>query len=279
MTRKNAKKSGGFLRFCLILLILFLAVRAALYDGLVVRRYSVETDAVSREHRFVLITDLHSTVYGENQGELAEKILAEQPEAVFLCGDIADDVRGFDGTAMLLEQLKSAEPDMLLYYVTGNHECWVEWTEDVNLLFEQAGAVILSDCQTDLGDGIRLSGVADPVFYGDTLSYMGALTQFDTDGDAFDILLAHRPEFAETYQQAGFDLTLSGHAHGGQVRVPLLLNGLYAPGQGWFPEYAGGLYDLDGAHLIVGRGLMIDDMPRIFNPPEIVVVEIRPKVS
>ncbi|MBQ2726188.1 MAG: metallophosphoesterase [Clostridia bacterium] len=278
MTRKNAKKSGGFLKFLLICAVLFLLVRLALYDGIAVRRYTLKTDAVSREHRFVLITDLHSTVYGENQGELAEKILAEKPEAVFLVGDIADDVRGFDGTAMLLERLKSTEPDLPLYYVTGNHERWVEWG-DVNLLFEEHGAVILSDRQADLGDGIRLSGVADPLFYEDTLAYMDALLQFETGGKAFDILLAHRPEFARTCVQAGFELTLSGHAHGGQVRIPLLLNGLYAPNQGWLPKYAGGLYDLDGGHMIVSRGLMIDDLPRIFNPPEIVMVEIRPEVS
>ena len=273
MSRNNAKKSGGFLRFCLILLMLFLLVRLALYDGIVIRRYRVETDAVSRDHRFVLITDLHSTVYGEDQRIHAEKILGQEPEAVFLVGDIADDERGFEGTAILLDLLKSA--GLPMYYVTGNHERWVEWTEDVNLLFEEAGAVILSDRQTDLGDGIRLSGVADPVFYKDTLAYMGKLTEFDTDGEVFDILLAHRPEYARTYQQAGFELTLSGHAHGGQVRIPWLLNGLYAPGQGWFPRYAGGIYDLDGGHLIVSRGLMIDDLPRIFTPPEIVVVEIR----
>ena len=184
------------------------------------------------------------------------------------CGDLTDPP--------LLDRLKSAEPDLPLYYVTGNHERWVEWG-DVNLLFEEHGAVILADIQADLGDGIRLSGVADPLFYEDTLTYMGALSQFETDGEVFDILLAHRPEFAQTYRQAGFELTLSGHAHGGQVRIPVLLNGLYAPNQGWLPKYAGGIYDLDGGHMIVSRGLMIDDLPRIFNPPEIVVVEIRPE--
>jgi len=275
MSRKHVKKSGTFLRFCLILFGLFFLVRTALYDGIVVRRYHIQTDAVSEPHRYVVISDLHSTVYGENQQILAEKILKNDPEAIFLCGDIADDVRGFEGTAMLLELLNLSQIPM--YYVTGNHERWLEWTEDINLLFEEAGAVVLSDGQVTLGDGIRLSGIADPVFYEDTLTYMGALSQFETDGGCFDILLAHRPEFARTYQQAGFELALSGHAHGGQVRIPLLLNGLYAPNQGWFPGYAGGMYDLDGAHMIVSRGLMIDDLPRIFNPPEIVVVEVSPK--
>lgn len=275
MKRETAKKRGGFLRFCLVLLAMFLLVRLALYDGIVVRRYHITSDSVSRDHRFVLVADLHATVYGEDQTELTRKILSEEPEAVFLCGDIADDKRTFEGAEMLLSQLRSAEVPM--YYVTGNHECWAEWTDDVSALFEQAGAVVLTNRQTDLGDGIRLSGIADPVFYEDTLAYMGALSQFETDGEACDILLAHRPEFARTYRQAGFELTLSGHAHGGQVRIPWLLNGLYAPNQGWFPGYAGGIYDLDGGHLVVSRGLMIDDLPRIFNPPEIVVIEIRPE--
>lgn len=276
MSRKNGKKSGGCLKFCLILAGLFLLIRLSLYDGIQVRRYTIETDSVSGEHRFVLISDLHSTVYGEDQGELADIILAENPESVFLCGDIADDKRGFEGCAMLLERLKSAEPDLPLYYVPGNHERWGEWG-DVNLFFEEAGAVILSGKQTDLGGGIRLAGIEDPLFYEDTMTYMGALSDFETDGGYFDILLAHRPEFARTYVQAGFELTLSGHAHGGQVRIPLLLNGLYAPHQGWFPKFAGGMYDLDDGTLIVSRGLMIDDLPRIFNPPEVVVVEIRPE--
>ena len=79
------------------------------------------------------------------------------------------------------------------------------------------------------------------------------------------------------YGEYGFDLTLCGHAHGGQVRIPLLLNGLYAPHQGWFPKYAGGNYSFDnGSHVIVSRGLMIDNLPRVFDPPELVIVNITP---
>lgn len=270
MSGTSKKKKHGFLRFCLICAGLFLLVRLALYDGMVVRTYVVESDAVGRDHRFVLITDLHSTVYGNEQDALADAILKQKPEAVFLCGDIADDVRGFDGTAMLLERLSG----LPMYYVAGNHERWVDWTDDLAALFEGYGVSVLHDRQIELGDGIRLYGVADPLFYEDTLTYMSALTTYPTDGETFDILLAHRPEFAETYMQAGFELALSGHAHGGQVRIPLLMNGLYAPNQGWFPKHAGGLYEFDEGTLIVSRGLMLDDLPRIFNPPEIVVIDV-----
>lgn len=92
--------------------------------------------------------------------------------------------------------------------------------------------------------------------------------------DSFNILLAHRPEYIEEYGQYPFDLVLSGHAHGGQWRIPYLMNGLIAPNQGWFPKYAGGLYRHGDMTEIVGRGLLLDWKPRLFNPPEIVVVDI-----
>ena len=91
------------------------------------------------------------------------------------------------------------------------------------------------------------------------------------------MLMAHRPELTNQYATAGFDLVVSGHAHGGQVRIPLLVNGLCAPNQGWFPEYAGGEYKVDGTTLIVSRGLSTQRqmyIPRIFNRPELVLITI-----
>ena len=93
------------------------------------------------------------------------------------------------------------------------------------------------------------------------------------------VLLAHRPENIKCYLQYPFDLIVSGHAHGGQWRIPGLLNGLYAPHQGLFPRYAGGRYDFDGATFLVSRGLAREStrVPRIFNRPELVIVDILPK--
>ena len=92
----------------------------------------------------------------------------------------------------------------------------------------------------------------------------------------YTILLSHRPEWIETYQKYAFDLVLCGHAHGGQWRTPFLLNGLYAPHQGLFPKYAGGRYDYATGTMIVSRGLAREStpVPRIFNRPELVVVEL-----
>ena len=98
-----------------------------------------------------------------------------------------------------------------------------------------------------------------------------------TSTEIFTVLLSHRPELFEIYQKYEFDLVLSGHAHGGQWRIPGLLNGLFAPNQGLFPKYAGGRYDYDGGTMIVSRGLAREStrIPRIFNRPELVIVDVK----
>ncbi len=257
--------------------LLFVFLRMALYDGLVVRKYAVYTPLVSEPHTFVLLTDLHSTYYGEDQMQILSTIEKYSPEAVFMAGDIADDKREFDGTAALLSELCCQYP---CYYVTGNHERWVEYTDDIKTLFRSYGVETLDAVSSPvrLGGDICLFGIDDPLFYENTSSYLEQLEKLAVSEETFDLLLAHRPEFYEKYVDVGLDLTLCGHAHGGQVRIPLLMNGLYAPNQGFFPEYAGGRYDaVNHSSMIVSRGLMLDDLPRIFNPPEICIIRILPE--
>lgn len=274
MDQKQKRKKRGCGGFLLTVAAIVMIIRIALNDDLDVKQYTVTSSLSEESHRYVLITDLHSTMYGENQEDLSSVIVGYAPEAVFLVGDIGDDKREFDGTAMLLEKLLDHE----VYYVTGNHERWVDYTDDIKSLFEEYGVIVLSGCSSVyLGDGIRLFGIDDPLFYEESSGFVSDLEAAGTDGEFFDILLSHRPEYAETYAECGFELTLSGHAHGGQVRIPIFMNGLYAPNQGWFPQYAGGEYNLDGGTLIVSRGLMINEYPRVFNRPEVVVIDVVPQ--
>lgn len=256
----------------------------ALWTGLAVRTYTLETAKLDQPVRLLLLTDLHSTVHGRDQRALIDLVRAQAPDAVLLAGDIADDEVPNRGTELLLEAVAGKYP---CFYVTGNHEFWAEDTEEILEMFRRYGVTVLAGTWSDLtvrGQTIRIFGVDDPEGFeaapGEAVP-AGWLEQWETcraglEEGTFSVLLSHRPELTELYRGSGFDLVVSGHAHGGQVRVPLLLNGLYAPNQGFFPQYAGGLYDLDGTALAVSRGLSISRLPRVFNPPEAVVIDLVP---
>lgn len=295
--REPSKKKGKGKWALLFVLGFLLLIRLSLYDGLTVKKYTVLSDKITKEHTFLLISDLHCTFYGEKQEELMERIERLAPEAIFLAGDIADDVRPIDGCETLMRGLTPRYP---CYYVAGNHERWSAAADNMKALFASFGAVVLDGAFVDAsfsGDGFRICGIFDPLYYPSSASFresladlaaLACVSPLDGEGDwsvstaadasaPFVILLSHRPEYAEYYGSLGFDLTLCGHAHGGQVRIPFLLNGLYAPNQGWFPPYAGGRYDFAGGSVIVSRGLMRDDLPRVWNPPEMVLIRVAPQ--
>lgn len=277
---KNKNKRRRLLFFPLAAIILTAIIRIALDSSLAVRVYEITSDKLSSEHTFVLITDHHSTKYGERQSELIRAVREQDPEAVFLAGDIADDARGIEETEYLVRALAEEYP---VYYTAGNHERWVEYSSDVVSLIESFGASVTDGSGTfslSLDDEITLCGISDPLFFssGGFDESLNKLAR-DTESEKYRILLSHRPEFAEQYAALGFDLTLCGHAHGGQVRLPLVLNGLYSPGEGFFPKYAGGDYAFNengkARHVIVSRGLMKNEYPRVFNRPELVVIRLR----
>ena len=180
-----------------------------------------------------------------------------------------------------MRQLSAQYP---CYYVSGNHEAWTGEMDALYQQTEEAGVTVLrmsSGVLTVCGQRIALCGIPDPyemVFSGapDTEEQIRQALE-DVDSADFTVLLAHRPELLAKYAQFPFDLVVSGHAHGGQVRIPGGLNGLYAPNQGWFPKLAGGAYTQDGTTLIVSRGLAVRTrLPRIFNRPEVVLVRCVP---
>lgn len=271
-------------RTALLLAVLFLFAVLALRQDLAVRRYTIETDSDGETVRFAVITDLHDTLYGKGQKKLLRALRNEQPDAVFLVGDILDERREHNATEQLLAEMAGEFP---CYYVTGNHEFSIETIHDVKELFRSYGVTVLEGDAVRLtvrGRGFLIAGVDDPIAFTHTDSDTvgtGWRAQFAVcqnaaqNTDDFSILLSHRPELTEFYSNSGFDLVVSGHAHGGQIRFPLLLNGLYAPNQGLFPRYAGGFYALDGTDLIVSRGLCRNLVPRVFNRPELIIVEVK----
>ena len=260
----------------------------AFYIGLTLRTYEVKTDKLSegRTVRIVAIADLHSHIYGKDQQLLTDMIILQKPDVIALVGDIADDEEADVGTRLLLNGIRGVAPT---YYVSGNHEYWSDNYEDIKSMFESYDITVLDNESEDIivaGVRISVSGVDDPYIfdYTEDADYLAMGNEeelfrqrfADMDEGVFNLLLAHRPELIDLYGQYGFDLILSGHTHGGQIRVPLLINGLFAPDQGWFPKYAGGRYDIEDTTLIVSRGLSFNDLvPRVFNPPEVLVIDIK----
>jgi predicted MPP superfamily phosphohydrolase len=243
--------------------------------------YEVNTPLFEEQNviKIVLISDLHSTIFGKEQSVLIDMVKELAPDLIILSGDIIDDVVPVTGTRLLLSGISGTAP---IYYVTGNHEYWSRNIQGIREELMSYGVIILSDSYEKVEINnieIIIAGIDDPEkkyyetpTYNQDVSMEGAFRELDNT-PLYKILIAHRPERIESYQKYSFDLVLSGHAHGGQVRLPPLRKGLYAPHQGFFPKYAGGIYTHGNLTHIVSRGLSITPwLPRIFNPPELVVV-------
>lgn len=264
-----------------VLAILVILTLIALDERLILRTYTVVSPKLTAEVRLAVVTDFHSS---DNPDDVAAMTASCAPDAVLLVGDLFDDDianRPTERTLSLMRQLSAQYP---CYYVSGNHEAWTGEMDALYQQTEEAGVTVLrmsSGVLTVRGQRIALCGIPDPyemVFSGapDTEEQLRQALE-DVDSADFTVLLAHRPELLAKYAQFPFDLVVSGHAHGGQVRIPGVLNGLYAPNQGWFPKLAGGAYTQDGTTLIVSRGLAVRTrLPRIFNRPEVVLVRCVP---
>lgn len=266
----------------LIVLVIALVVISAFDTRLKVRKYVVESPKIQQDLHFALITDLHSCLYGENQQELLGEIDDRNPDAVLLVGDIFDDVMPNYNSEIFVSEVVKKYPT---YYVSGNHEWWSGKMEEIfDYLREKNVKVLRGECDTVeiKGQTINICGIDDPDGANYDAEYEGMETQLSNamgqiSGESFTMLLAHRPEKADLYFQYDVDLVLSGHAHGGQWRIPAIMNGFFAPNQGFFPEYAGGEYDFSGKKLIVSRGLSRENqrIPRVFNRPELVFVTLK----
>lgn len=268
------RKPITIIAMCALLILLLLA---GLDTRLRVVSYEVPSEKVTAPVRLVVLTDLHSCEYGEGQRELLDVVEAQDPDAVALVGDIVDDVLPEENAWTTVSALTAQWP---CFYVTGNHEWWSGEAERICRVMEALGVSVLRGDAVTVelsGQEITFCGIDDPDS-GESGRELSQLENRDKE-NSFTILLAHRPEGISSYLDGAYDLILSGHAHGGQWRIPGILNGLYAPNQGLFPAYAGGRYSFDGTVFLVSRGLAREStrIPRIFNRPEVVVADIVPE--
>lgn len=245
-------------------------------------RYTFESEKIEKPIKVALLTDLHGSWYGKNQSTLIKEVVKAAPDAVLLGGDFFVENVSYKESEETLDILSKKYK---CYYVTGNHEFWSGDIDNILKIVDSYDVTILQG-EEDLleigGQKISICGVDDPDYFAyvsKAPSIVKQLEQLEKNRDkaAYSILLSHRPEYYETYQKYRYDLVLSGHAHGGQWRIPGILNGLYAPHQGLFPDYAGGPYDYPGGTLVVSRGLdrWGIKIPRIFNRPELVIIDVK----
>lgn len=251
--------------------------------------------------RILQISDFHSNDFGKNEEKLLKLIYQSQPDLIVLTGDIFDfeqkKLKPVKNVELLLDGIKDLCP---FYYVTGNHEYYRYHNNEYGYMIEKAGGKSLNDEAlliqinkqnlimaglndpfSDLAPEERLKDKDNKEAYEARVLLLWEKVQElqKTNENTLKILLAHRPEYIEKYKETGFDLVLSGHAHGGQWRAPGI-NGLYAPMQGLFPKYAGGKYEFKTENgnitMIVSRGLSYQQpkLPRIMNNPELAIIDI-----
>lgn len=229
--------------------------------------------------RIVVLGDLHSALFGEENGKLLETVREQAPDHIFLVGDLVDAFReipeGYAGETAA--GLASIAPT---YYVTGNHEWAAGDVPELKEALEAQGVTVLSNQFLTLernGDSIVLAGIDDPNGYADQKSPETVAAEvYAAHGDPFWILLAHRNNFfPDQYSLLGADLVVSGHGHGGLVRLPFT-DGLVSTERTFFPSYTAGLYKKNGSVLFVTRGLGNSGHTfRLFNRPEVAVVTLR----
>ncbi len=231
--------------------------------------------------KIVQLSDLHNKKFGSNQEVLIKKVLKTEPDLIVFTGDLIDS-RKYDEkpSLILIEELVQIAP---VYFVTGNHEWKSGKYEVLEGKLKESGVQVLRNEAVEIthkNDKINILGIDDPTIvndsYDEKASTEAAINQsiYSLEKGGFNILLSHRPEMFSLYKQNKIDLVFSGHAHGGQVRLPFI-GGLIAPNQGFFPKFTSGTHTSENTTMIVNRGLGNSIIPlRIFNRPEIVVVTL-----
>lgn len=228
--------------------------------------------------RIVVLSDLHGAEFGEDNADLFETVAEQAPEYIFYLGDLEDKYRGPEpGFAETVAAGLSAIAPT--YYVTGNHEWAIGDVPELKERLEAQGVTVLSNSFVTLernGDTVVLAGIDDPNGYADQKPPETVAAEvYAACGDPFWMLLAHRNDhFEAQYSLLGADLVLSGHGHGGIIRLPFT-DGLLSTDRTLFPSYTAGLYEANGSALFVTRGLGNSGPSfRLFNRPEVAVVTL-----
>ena len=291
----TGKEEKMFAVLCTIFAILVVfCLWVILYDThhFVTVKYHFSSSLIKQSTRLIMISDLHNYQYGRENSHLLTAIKEAKPDMILIAGDAitADRHEKFDKTMDLLKRLKEQYP---IYYAYGNHEQKISLYKsykDMGERFEktlaETGIKPLRNTHVDIADrGLSVYGLEiEHDYYKRAAvralpdSYIEKLLGRPKE-DSYSILLAHNPEYFPEYAGWGADLVLSGHTHGGIIRVPFL-GGFVSPSLQFFPKYDGGLFEEGKTSMVLGRGLGAHTPKlRLFNPAEMVVVELEPEIT
>lgn len=282
---QGRRRGHPIMRVLLVLTTLIAAGAAFFYH----ENYTIQTDHYTIAFsnlpegfdgcRIVHLSDLHGTTFGEDNADLYAAIRAAQPDYIVITGDTLDRFRETPQSyaVQLCEGLMEIAPT---YFVTGNHEFALKNVKKLKEAITETGAVVLSNKYVTLernGDTILLAGVDDPNGSADQEKPEKLAKKiYEENEDPFWLMLAHRNNyFVKKYYRLGADLVLSGHAHGGMIRLPFT-DGLIGVERNLFPSYTAGLYEHEGAKLFVSRGLGNSGRSfRLFNRPQVAVLTLK----
>lgn len=286
MSKKAKKRIAACIALCVVIILYAWGFKMQTV------RFNVSSDKIDSGLKIVFISDLHNCFYGgKDQSALIEEIENEDPDLVLFGGDVVDQYGGIDNALTIMELASEKYP---CCYTPGNHE---QWRDDMNSFIEKVGELGIQYLEGDSAEftlkdqQVKVYGILDAYAWGTSATQLEECLA-DLDDDRYNILLAHQPEqyyeylgldpetlYENLFVENSFDLILSGHAHGGQWRIPGILDqGVYAPDQGIFPEYTNGMYEYGKSVHIISKGLArplrMIFIPRIFNRPELTVIEI-----
>lgn len=279
---------------CAILVVLLVLTGAELlYSNvaLTASRYAIRSDKISGAVRVVFLSDLHGREFGADNVRLLDQIAAEKPDLIALVGDIFNQDADEDEIDRMCGFIRRVSAIAPVYFGLGNHEWSYLGTHGTDLLecVRESGAAVLESEYLDVeihGTPLRISGymgyyrepqmtTADPEQAERERAFFDAFEATDR----FRLLLNHIPTVWLDWHGTNrypVDLVLSGHYHGGLIRIPILEQGVVAPYVGMFPPYTKGMFTGEKATCILTTGLAGSRIPRFFNPPEIVVIDLLP---
>ena len=272
-----------------VLAVFFLTVMVIDGNRFHVVEYRLNSDKIKKEHHFVVLSDLHNKSYGEKNRKLLERIDKLAPEAILIAGDMLTSKPGksYEVAMDLLKELAKKYP---IYYGMGNHETrlflypevYGDMGKDYEKDLNDVSIQLMRNESREESDNFRIIGLdMKRDYYKRFKKYpmdSGYLreTLGEAQKDKYEILLAHNPDYFEEYAAWGADLVLSGHVHGGIMRLPVL-GGVISPKLVLFPKYDGGHFIRKDAHMVLSRGLGMHTIPiRIFNPAELVLIHLKP---